>query len=298
MISSIGIKLTNLSILGTIVFILSIIILNRISKKESYYFSLILSGIISLLFSVIYAIYQYFFSKVQIFSFSQNIIIFSFVPAVINIIILIIKVFKNSKLITIPIMLFFLFNAFIQFINLVLPILKINYKLYYFFILGIFLAKIFSLLYKKNDIFLSLEHELTHGLFVIFSGGEILSISVEKNNGGLITMDRSNFLISLSPYFFPTILLIFLLFSEIIGLPKNKIYYIINGILFYYHISSTIKETHSKQTDLLKHGLYNSYLFVFLMNFIIVSSILLFLSTGYIIAFNFILKVLKIDLVF
>ena len=63
---------------------------------------------------------------------------------------------------------------------------------------------------KKQGWFSTLEHELTHALFALITFHKINGIQTTSNQGGVIEIQNgNNWLIIISPYFFPHIQFLF-----------------------------------------------------------------------------------------
>lgn len=140
----------------------------------------------------------------------------------------------------------------------------------------------YSFLRNRIDIWDTLEHELTHALFAVLTFNRIDSISAGGKGGEVKYSGRgNNILITLSPYFFPTFLIVFLPLKVILAEPYIKYWFFIAGVLTCYYILSTIKESHINQTDLRVYGLIYSYLLIMVLNILILGSIgVYFLYSG------------------
>ena len=101
----------------------------------------------------------------------------------------------------------------------------------------------------------TLEHELTHALFAILTFHRVVDIRTTWRSGGHIRyLGRGNWLITLSPYFFPTICLIVLPLFAFLPARATHVANAVIGAAFGFHLTSTIRETHLGQTDLKKAG--------------------------------------------
>jgi hypothetical protein len=99
------------------------------------------------------------------------------------------------------------------------------------------------------------EHELTHALFALFTFRIPRSIRVTWDQGGHMThTGRSNWLILIAPYWFPTAT--FATFTVMLFLPESTIQTasIFLGITVSYHLTSSWIETHPEQSDLRRAG--------------------------------------------
>ncbi len=97
------------------------------------------------------------------------------------------------------------------------------------------------------------EHEATHMLFAVLTGHTPQSIDVRQDVGGsFLFKGRGNWLIALSPYFFPTFAAIAMAASLLYLYMHNPIpdvYWTVLGVLGGYHIASTLSQIHPGQTD-------------------------------------------------
>lgn len=101
----------------------------------------------------------------------------------------------------------------------------------------------------------TLEHELTHALFAVLTFHRVVDIRTSWHSGGHIRyLGRGNWLITLAPYFFPTICLLILPFFALMPDQVTHFADAVLGAAFAYHITSTIRETHLGQSDLKKAG--------------------------------------------
>lgn len=119
-----------------------------------------------------------------------------------------------------------------------------------------------------------MAHELTHMLWATLFGGKTQSLHVSKN-GGKVLISKSNFLISLAPYFFP-----------LYAMAATLIYYITRdefriyvaffvGAALSFHIALTLFSLTTKQSDLHQDSnVVFSLAFVYLMNIIVIAFIL------------------------
>jgi Peptidase M50B-like len=136
------------------------------------------------------------------------------------------------------------------------------YNQFYFWIFML-LSFIINYVFRKQTSFWSIfKHEFTHNIFAIFTLNKPSSFSVQKGEGGVFEYSgRNNFIITLSPYFYPTISSFVLLIS-IFDLKFKILFYIILGVAAGFDLSSSIKDMHLHQPDLRKYGLLFSILAV------------------------------------
>ena len=124
---------------------------------------------------------------------------------------------------------------------------------------------VWKVLFKNigNGWFATLEHEFTHIFFAFITFHKITGLKATLSEGGHMNysgVGGGNWLITISPYFFP-------LFSAIVlglmYLSKYQFSVFLLGLLGFsmvYHIHSTYKETHYKQSDLKEVGFLYAWL--------------------------------------
>jgi hypothetical protein len=101
----------------------------------------------------------------------------------------------------------------------------------------------------------TLEHELTHALFAVLTFHRVVGIRTTWSNGGHIRyVGTGNWLITLAPYFFPTVCMLLLPVFMLAPLLENPVGDAILGAAFAYHVTSTFRETHLGQSDLQRVG--------------------------------------------
>lgn len=127
-------------------------------------------------------------------------------------------------------------------------------------------------------------HELTHALFVLLCSGKVSKIHVSAEGGHVLT-NRNNFLISLSPYFFPfyTVAAIAVwgilqwIFRESGGFDPVWLYGAI-GFTWMFHLSFTLWMVRREQPDVEQNGKVFSFSLIFLMNVLLICALLVVVS--------------------
>ena len=126
---------------------------------------------------------------------------------------------------------------------------------------------IFVLLPKPMWIYV-LGHELTHALWTWLFGGEVKKMKV-TSKGGHVLISRTNFLISLAPYFFPlyAVLVIggFALGNFIWGWPLVW-FHLLVGAAYAFHVTLTLHVLKTRQSDITGQGYLFSAVVIFLGN--------------------------------
>ncbi len=127
-------------------------------------------------------------------------------------------------------------------------------------------------------------HELTHALFVLICRGNVSKIHISSKGGHILT-NRNNFVISLSPYFFPfyTACLIAIwstlewLFFDFTRQHTYWLYGLI-GITWMFHLAFTVWMVFREQPDVEQNGKIFSFSVVFLANMVLISALLIMAS--------------------
>ncbi len=122
-------------------------------------------------------------------------------------------------------------------------------------------------------------HELTHAAFVKCFGGRVLDIEW-SSEGGYVTTDKTNWVISLSPYFVPfwSVIAVIVyvgasLFFEI--LPSgNLVFYGVIGATWGFHLAWTLWMIPRDQPDLQDNGTFLSLVLIYFGNLIVLITLL------------------------
>jgi hypothetical protein len=128
-----------------------------------------------------------------------------------------------------------------------------------------------------------LGHELTHALFVYCFLGKVSGFKVSVD-GGYIATNKSNLLISLSPYFVPFWSLLILGVYGISGycftLPAyaDQILYALLGASWTFHLLWTLWMIPRDQPDLKENDTFFSLVVIYLMNILLLTAMLCFCS--------------------
>ncbi|MDE0838600.1 MAG: hypothetical protein OSB41_06045 [Kiritimatiellae bacterium] len=115
-----------------------------------------------------------------------------------------------------------------------------------------------------------LAHELTHALWAALMGARVSKLKVTRT-GGSVTVSKSNFLITLAPYFFPlyTALVIVLYWALGWFMPVAD-YYIawlaLVGFTWGFHFTFTVTTLLQRQSDVEEYGHVFSYVIIYMMN--------------------------------
>ncbi|NLB55144.1 MAG: hypothetical protein GX811_05160 [Lentisphaerae bacterium] len=119
-----------------------------------------------------------------------------------------------------------------------------------------------------------LGHELTHAFWGFLFGKSIRKISVSDHEGS-VSLSGVNFLIVLSPYFFPfysvlVILIYFIVWLFVNPVPVVWLWMGLLGVSWGFHVTFTFKALGERQPDFEVYGRFFSYTFILLINLFIV----------------------------
>ena len=142
---------------------------------------------------------------------------------------------------------------------------------YYFFAGGLTYLAI-HVLFQKPVLTYVIGHELTHALFALLFGGTVKSIHASER-GGRVTITKSNFIITLAPYFFPlyTSLALILYWTaraaDARGMTTGIIIFL-SGATFALHLVLTFVFLQTDQNDIREEGAIFSYSLILLFNIV------------------------------
>ncbi|HAS84422.1 MAG TPA: hypothetical protein DCS43_17570 [Verrucomicrobia bacterium] len=117
-----------------------------------------------------------------------------------------------------------------------------------------------------------LAHELTHALWGLMMGASISKISVHDDHGAVV-LSKTNFLITLAPYFFPlyTVLVIGLYYLLWLFYPVERydlVWLGLIGFTWSFHLTFTVTALLQRQSDIRDQGRLFSYTVIYLANII------------------------------
>ncbi|MSR65706.1 MAG: hypothetical protein EXS18_08005 [Verrucomicrobiae bacterium] len=126
-------------------------------------------------------------------------------------------------------------------------------------------------------------HELTHALWAKMMGAKVGSLRVGKN-GGSVAVSKTNFLITLSPYFFPFYCVLFGVvflagdfFWDWYGYIRVLCFSL--GLGWSFHLTFTITTLFTRQSDVMQNGRVFSGVVIYWMNFLVLGLILNLITT-------------------
>jgi hypothetical protein len=116
----------------------------------------------------------------------------------------------------------------------------------------------------------TLEHEFTHALFAWLTLVRVTELWTSDGSSttegrravGLVRLDGSNWLISISPYFFPTAAVVLISATWVLAEVPTSTASLLTGCATGWCVVSTWHETHSGQSDLQNAGWIFSALFL------------------------------------
>ena len=153
---------------------------------------------------------------------------------------------------------------------------------FWFFSLGVVLWLIAFFGLPRPLIIYVFGHELTHALWVWLMGGRVSKFRVSGDGGHIVT-NRTNFLIALAPYFFPLYSVLGIAVYGIASLFFNvaaygQLLYATLGVTWAFHLTFTCWMIPKNQTDLSDHGTFFSLVFIYMMNLLLLSALLVIAS--------------------
>lgn len=99
----------------------------------------------------------------------------------------------------------------------------------------------------------TLEHELTHALFALLTFHPITAVKATWRGDGVMRyVGEGNWLITIAPYFFPTLSVLLMLVLGLLPESWRRGASVVLGVTLAYHFISTWRETHTDQPDLQK----------------------------------------------
>lgn len=117
-------------------------------------------------------------------------------------------------------------------------------------------------------------HELTHALWGILFGAKARDVRVSAT-GGSVKLSKTNFLITLAPYFFPfytflVILVALVTYAFVRPLPCLPLWMFLIGFTWAFHALFTIETLTHRQPDVALYGRIFSWTFIYIVNIVIV----------------------------
>lgn len=113
-------------------------------------------------------------------------------------------------------------------------------------------------------------HELTHALWAWLFGGRVKRMKI-TSSGGHVIVTKTNFLITLAPYFFPLyavmVIAVFASGHWIWGWTRFFVYFhLLLGAAYGFHVTLTFQTLQTRQSDITSQGYLFSGVVIFLGN--------------------------------
>ena len=123
-------------------------------------------------------------------------------------------------------------------------------------------------------------HELTHALWGLLFGARPSDVRVSES-GGSVQLTKSNFLITLAPYFFPfytflVIVVALVTYAFLRPLPFLPLWMFLIGFTWSFHILFTLQTLTQRQPDVKLYGRIFSWTFILIAN---IALVLVFLAS-------------------
>lgn len=141
------------------------------------------------------------------------------------------------------------------------------------FITGAGVYLVMHLLLWKPIFIHVMGHELTHAFWAVVLGGKIKSLLVSQE-GGQVTISKTNFFIALAPYFFPIYTFILLPIYLIAAKPFHTILAFLLGFTLAFHVALTLHSLKDEQSDIRQVGMVFSFPFIYVMNILVLVIVL------------------------
>lgn len=150
------------------------------------------------------------------------------------------------------------------------------------FVVGVFVFVVFWILFRRFlQILCTFEHEMTHLIVGLLFLKIPKSFNVTFNEGGYVEMyGGKNFLVTLAPYYLPTICYLLLPLAWVLPGSSQPLFFGILGGSMAFHLISGWQEFHFGQSDLHDAGLIFSVLFLPVANLVFTGAILSFVIGG------------------
>ena len=115
-----------------------------------------------------------------------------------------------------------------------------------------------------------LAHELTHAFWALLMGARVSRLRVSAR-GGSVNVSKTNWVITLAPYFFPfytaLVIVLALALSFVIDLrPYEPLALALVGLTYAFHVTFTIAILLQRQPDIQEHGRLFSYTVIVILN--------------------------------
>ena len=145
---------------------------------------------------------------------------------------------------------------------------------------GIWLL-VFFLLPRPTGFYV-IGHEYTHYVFIKLFLGRIGRV-VTTREGGYVLTNRTNFLITLAPYFFPfwTLVSLLILYGARLAVTVpwfDHVLFMATGVTWSFHLTFTVSMILKGQPDIEENGRTFSFTFIYLCNMLAITAMLVLAS--------------------
>lgn len=147
---------------------------------------------------------------------------------------------------------------------------NISVKEQFMFLFGFLSYIVIHILFYRPIILHIIGHEVTHALAGWIFGGKLKSLHVSEK-GGSVTIDKSNFIVTLAPYFFPIYTLLLVIIYFIVDVKWTAYVIFLIGFTLSFHLALTFHSMKEKQSDFKEYGVIFSLSFILFMNLTIIS---------------------------
>lgn len=173
-----------------------------------------------------------------------------------------------------------------------------------FYMLGagilFFIFTLFTAGYATKQNIQIISHELTHTFFAFLTLHKVgrIRLHPDGSGGSMQLKGHGNWLISLSPYFFPLFAFFYMLIMPFLLEATNSHWtiYAILGYFLAYHWLVVLTQANLQQTDLSQEGFIFSYIVIISANLFTTGCVLAFTSKSWQGIFTFIQLINKLNL--
>ncbi len=161
----------------------------------------------------------------------------------------------------------------------VVPVLKTEI----WFLAGLFSYLLLLAVFQQPIRTYIFGHELTHVLWVWLFGGRVKGFKAAAT-GGEVCTSKSNFLIFLAPYFFPLYsalaIVLYGILTVLFPLPPvaMRILGFLLGFTWAFHFTLTLYVLVQGQPDIWATGRIFSFPFIYLVNVVVLASLIIFVT--------------------
>ncbi|RMF60059.1 MAG: hypothetical protein D6748_04920 [Calditrichaeota bacterium] len=134
---------------------------------------------------------------------------------------------------------------------------------------------------QRGEFWNILEHELTHALFALLFFKRVDSLSTKRDYGGEVVVHGSNFIITLSPYFFPLFTVLILFIKPFMFTNIQWVLNFLLGFTLMFHLLHLFREFHISQPDIRRSGFIFSMIVVLFFNIVFIGLCLVSLKGGW-----------------